>query len=80
MDDDSFDGWIEEEEIKCHKCGKTVEMPKHDGPFEYYETSGPHGEQCPECGLVYCEECGGWGKNDDGQTVCAECIKENQKS
>jgi hypothetical protein len=51
------EGWIEHEDILCLKCDRLIELPKNDGPYEYYETSGLHGQVCPECNRQLCDDC-----------------------
>jgi hypothetical protein len=47
---------IEKEDILCCKCGKVIDLPLKDGPYEYYETgSNLHGQLCPECNRPFCD-------------------------
>jgi len=73
-----FEGWIEQEDILCHKCNRPIELPKNDGPYEYYETSGLHGLVCPECNIQFCDDCGNWKKNSEDRLVCFECYDEER--
>jgi len=80
-DDELFDGWIESEDIICDKCGKIVELPIKDGPFEYYANKDAlHGLVCIECGKTLCDECGNWQTNEEGRTVCFDCFDEERHS
>ena len=41
---DDYDGIIEKEDILCDKCGRLIDLPLSDGPYEYYESdSSLHG-------------------------------------
>ena len=52
MADDEENGdegsWVESDDLTCQKCDRPIVLPKHDGPYEYYETSGLHGLICRE--------------------------------
>jgi (p)ppGpp synthase/HD superfamily hydrolase len=74
-----FEGWIEQEDILCHKCNRPIELPKKDGPYEYYETSGLHGQVCPECNRQFCDDCANWQKSSEYLiTICFECYDEER--
>jgi primosomal protein N' len=59
---DDYDGWIEKEDILCEKCKRIIELPKEDGPYEYYETDSLHGQQCHICNRALCDDCANWKK------------------
>jgi hypothetical protein len=42
-------------------------------------TNRKHGNVCPICGYTYCDECAEWKKNDDYQTVCANCLTKGSE-
>jgi (p)ppGpp synthase/HD superfamily hydrolase len=78
---DFYDGWIEPDVFTCFKCGKSIDLPKTDGPNEYYENSESlHGLVCPECGNQYCDDCGNWQKNEECRTVCFNCYDQERRS
>jgi (p)ppGpp synthase/HD superfamily hydrolase len=79
-DELDLDGWTEPDEFKCCKCGRIIELPKKDGPSEYYETDGLHGQICPECGRQLCDDCANWQRSNERLwSICRECfIKETR--
>jgi (p)ppGpp synthase/HD superfamily hydrolase len=79
-DVDFCDGWIESEDVKCDECGRVMEMPKKDGPFEYYETSGLHGTVCTDCGRSLCDKCANLHKNENGDMVCFDCYDKERRA
>lgn len=80
-DIDFNEGCVEPDDFSCYKCDKKIDLPKHDGPYEYYENSESlHGLVCPECGHQYCDDCGNWQKNEEGHTVCFNCYDDERRS
>jgi (p)ppGpp synthase/HD superfamily hydrolase len=77
-----MEGWIEHEDFTCYKCGKSIDLPRKDGPFEYYENSNSlHGFVCPNCGKQFCDDCGDWHKSDENSsTICGDCYDEERRS
>jgi len=76
-----FEGWVDREEDICIKCERPFEMPKKDGPYEYYEDeNGLHGLYCRRCERKLCDECTDWKTNEEGLTVCFECFDKERHS
>jgi len=71
---EDYDGWIEKEDVLCNKCKRIIELPKEDGPYEYYETKGLHGQQCHICNRALCDDCANWQKSIETlNIICFEC-------
>jgi (p)ppGpp synthase/HD superfamily hydrolase len=75
-----MEGWVEPEDFFCYKCDRNVDMPKWDGPYEYYETSGLHGRVCPICNRQLCDDCANWQNGESGNQICFECYDEERHS
>ena len=75
-----MEGWVESDDFFCYKCDRNVDMPKWDGPYEYYETSGLHGRVCPICNRQLCDDCANWQKGESGGLICFECFDEERHS
>jgi len=56
----------------CYECGKEINL-------DPTEPTDHDGWECPQCGELYCEECGGWTVIDD-EGVCKECAEEARRS
>jgi (p)ppGpp synthase/HD superfamily hydrolase len=75
------EGWIEPDDFFCLKCDRSIELPKKDGPNEYYETSGLHGLVCPVCNRQLCDDCANWQKsNEDYSLICFDCFSEESRN
>jgi (p)ppGpp synthase/HD superfamily hydrolase len=75
-----YDGWVEPEDSYCRKCDRKVEMPKKDGPYEYYESENSlHGLFCSECSRQLCDDCGNWQQSiHEFKTLCFDCYNEER--
>ena len=78
--EDDYDGWIEPDIFLCRKCDRQIELPKKDGPYEYYENDDSlHGLVCPECGRQLCDDCGNWQRSEESSsTICFQCYDEER--
>jgi len=72
---DDYDGWIEKEDVLCDKCGRPIDLPLSDGPYEYYESDNSlHGQVCFICRRPLCDDCANWQKSIETlNTICFEC-------
>jgi len=56
--------------FRCEKCGKEINLD----PTVETENDG---NECPQCGGIFCNECAGWTVSDD-EDVCSECAEKNR--
>jgi (p)ppGpp synthase/HD superfamily hydrolase len=78
---DDNEGWVEPDDFFCLKCNRLIELPKNDGPYEYYETNGLHGQVCPECNRQLCDDCANWQKsNESFSTICFGCFDKERRN
>jgi HD superfamily phosphohydrolase YqeK len=75
-----MEGWVEPDDFFCQKCNRQVDMPKWDGPYEYYETTNLHGRICTECNRQLCDDCANWQRGESGHLICFECYDEERHS
>jgi hypothetical protein len=61
----------------CQRCNRLVDLPKYDGPNEYYETTNLHGRVCPRCNTQLCNDCGQFTmSNFRHSLLCKDCYEE----
>jgi hypothetical protein len=74
------EGWVEPDDFPCHKCDRFIELPRKDGPYEYYENpNGLHGNICTECNRQLCDDCANWQKSDESfRLICFDCYDEER--
>jgi DNA-directed RNA polymerase subunit RPC12/RpoP len=72
MADDEFEGWCEDEEYRCSKCGKPFYLRTQEtGKIDFDERTG----SCEICGEYLCEKCGNWHKyGDKYNKICKNCF------
>ena len=77
---DDMDGWVEPDKYICRNCQRPIELPKYDGPYQYFETTDLHGQICTECGSQLCDDCADWQKGKTNNIVCFECFDKERHS
>ena len=78
--EDDHDGLIEPDDFFCQKCNRQIDLPKKDGPYEYYEVEDSlHGLVCSECGRQLCDDCANWQRSINVLiTICFNCYDEER--
>jgi hypothetical protein len=69
-----MDGWIEDEEFHCEKCGKVFSLRiQNTGEYDYDEGAGC----CEKCYKFFCEICGNWHiYGGRYKRICETCFNE----